>query len=92
MRLDRETRKNVEPSIGKWPVPSVCVIRLHLLLSFKSLDGKPFKMKNPFKRMEKLLTNLIKFHKISLKYMQADSYDSPISQEESSFLPFLFCQ
>lgn len=42
--------------------------------------------------MEKLLTNLIKFHKISLKYMQADRYDSPISQEESSFLPFLFCQ
>lgn len=59
---------------------------------FKSLDGKPFKKQSVEAGMEKLLTSLIKFHKISLKYIRADSYNSAISQVEPIFLTFLFGQ
>lgn len=40
--------------------------------------------------MEKLLTDLIKFHKIYLKYMQAVGYDSPKIIGRVNVLPFSF--
>lgn len=57
-----------------------CKIRLHLLLFIylcKALMGSHFKKKSIQTNMEKLLTDLIKFPKIYLKYIQAVGYDSP---------------